>query len=205
MRPCLTALALLLASAGAPAGADDLSAVLHPGAAQEWVATGLQFAEGPVWDGRRLLVSDVQGDTLYELADDGELRPVRTPTRWASGHSWDPSGALLAAEHASGEVTRRSADGTIETLASHYDGHRLNSPNGVVARSDGMVYFTDPPFGLQPPYGPVERTAELDFAGVYRVDPATGAVTLLTDDLRYPNGIAFSPDESRLYITDTGD
>jgi gluconolactonase len=204
MRRLLALAALTAICTSAAAAADGLESILAPGAKLEHVATGLKFAEGPVWDGRRLLVSDVQGDTLYELIEGGKFRPLQAPTRWANGHSWDRTGALLAAEHASGEVTRRTAGGKVETLAARYGGKRLNSPNDVVVRSDGLVYFTDPPFGLKPPYGPVERKAELGFAGVYRVDPKTKSVTLLTKDLQYPNGIAFSPDETRLYLNDTG-
>jgi len=196
--------ALITVGSLSPALADAPRSILAPGAKLEKVATGLKFAEGPVWDGTRLLVSDVKGNTLYELTKGGKLRAILTPTRWANGHSYDRGGALLAAEHESGEVTRRTRAGKVETVAARYAGKHLNSPNDVVVRSDGMIYFTDPPFGLQPPYGPVARKAELDFAGVYRVDPKTKVVTLLTKDLQYPNGIAFSPDEKRLYLNDTG-
>lgn len=187
----------------APSRAETAADILAPGAKLQKVATGLKFAEGPVWDGKRLLLSDVQGDTVYELTSKGRLRPLIQASHWANGHSFDASGALLAAEHASGEVTRRKADGTTETLAARYEGKRLNSPNDVVVRSDGLIYFADPPFGLAPPYGPVQRVAELDFAGVYKLDPKTRSLTLLTKDLKYPNGITFSPDEKLLYLNDT--
>ena len=210
MSPNVARIALFAASVasaalvGGFARVDGIAGIIAPDAQLERVATGLSFAEGPVWDGKRLLVSDVQGDTLYEI-DGDTFQPIQSPTHWANGHSWDAEGALLAAEHASGEVTRRTADGEVTTLAARYDGKRLNSPNAVVTRSDGQVFFTDPPFGLAPPYGPVDRAAELDVAGVYRVDPATGEVTLLTDDLTYPNGITFSPDETLVYLSDTAD
>jgi gluconolactonase len=185
------------------AQAEDLSTLLAPGASLERVATGLKFAEGPVWDGQRLLVSDILGDTVYALAEDGRLLPVQTPSRWANGHTWDRTAALLQAEHASGAVTRHTTDGQVETVADRFEGKRLNSPNDVVVRSDGSIYITDPPFGLKPPYGPTVRQSELDFAGVYRIDPKTKAVTLITKNLIYPNGITFSPDERRLYLNDT--
>ena len=200
----LILLTTLVAASAASAEPENLVKVLAPASSLERVATGLKFAEGPVWDGKRLLVSDVKGDTVFALSADGKLTPFARPTRWANGHTYDRSGALLAAEHASGEVTHRTPGGTTETLAARYDGKRLNSPNDVIVRSDGIIYFTDPPFGLKPPYGPVERKSEIGFAGVYRVDPKTKVVTLLTKDLQYPNGITLSPDEKQLYLSDTG-
>jgi gluconolactonase len=194
---------LLAMTTAIPVRAEDLTTVLAPSATLERVATGLKFAEGPAWDGQRLLVSDVLGDTVYALTDDGKLQPIQTPSGWANGHTWDRTGALLQAEHASGAVTRHTADGKVETVADRFEGKRLNSPNDVVVRSDGAIYITDPPFGLRPPYGPTVRQAELDFAGVYRIDPKTKAVTLITKDLIYPNGITFSPDQRRLYLNDT--
>jgi gluconolactonase len=207
MRQRASVISLLLWLASFPgcghADEGELAAILAGGAKLERAAGGLKFAEGPVWDGKSLLVSDVLGDTVYRLAGDGGLKVAITPSHWANGHSWALDGSLLAAEHASGEVTRRAADGKTSTLVSRYQGKRLNSPNDVIVRSDGLVYFTDPPFGLKPPYGPVERPAELAFAGVYRFDPKKNELTLLTRDLKYPNGIAFSPDEQKLYLSDT--
>ena len=98
------------------------------------MATGLEFAEEPVWDGRHLLVSDVQGDALYEVTEEGGLRLVETPTRWANGHSWDRSGALISAEHASGELTRRAPDGTVETLAARFEGWVSSSRSATASR-----------------------------------------------------------------------
>ena len=198
-------LLLGLASFPGHGHADDapLAAILAEGAKIELAATGLKFAEGPVWDGKSLLVSDVQGDAVYRLVKGEGLKPFIAPSHWANGHSWFIDGSLVAAEHASGEVTLRAADGKTSTLVSRYRGKRLNSPNDAVVRSDGLIYFTDPPFGLKPPYGPVARAAELDFAGVYRFDPKNNELTLLARDLKYPNGIAFSPDETKLYVNDT--
>lgn len=194
--------ALLSMVFAVPAGAQDLSVILPADAQLERVAGGFQFAEGPVWDGEALLVSDVRGDTVYIVDETGDKRTFKTPSHWANGHTWDRSGALLAAEHASGALTRQVGDGPAETIADRFEGKRLNSPNDVIVRSDGTIFFTDPTFGLQPPSGPVKRPAELDYAGVYSVDPETRDLRLLTPALAAPNGLALSPDESRLYVTD---
>jgi len=185
------------------AKADDLSGVFETGASLTKVAGGLRFAEGPVWDGRRLLVSDVQADTVFSVSPDGRLEPYQTPSGWANGHTWDRDGGLIAAEHATGRVTKQTSTGARTVLAERFEGKRLNSPNGVVVARDGTLFFTDPPFGLKPPYGPVERAAELDFAGVYRIDRASGQISLVTKDLKYPNGIVLSADERTLYVNDT--
>jgi gluconolactonase len=205
VRRAAFALAGLLAFASVPvsAAADGLDGIIAPDAKLEKVVTGLKFAEGPVWDGTEMIVSDVKGDTAYAVSEDGSMRVFKHPTHWGNGHSWDRSGALLTAEHASGEVTRTNAQGVTVTLASRFEGKRLNSPNDVIVRSDGLIYITDPPFGLQPPYGPVKRAQELDFAGVYLLNPQTRVVTALIKDLKYPNGIVLSPDETLLYVNDT--
>ncbi len=194
---------LLLAPFGQPADAQDLSDILPPDARIERVATGFEFAEGPLWGGETLLVSDVRGDTVYVVDEAGVKRPFKHPSHWANGHTWDGSGALLAAEHASGAVTRQVGDAPAETIADRFEGKRLNSPNDVIVRSDGTIFFTDPTFGLRPPSGPVERAAELDFAGVYSIDPETREVRLLTRAFAAPNGLALSPDERRLYVNDS--
>jgi len=183
--------------------ADDLSKVFEPGATLTKVAGGLRFAEGPVWDGRRLLVSDVQADTVFSVSPNGQIEPYLTPSGWANGHTWDRDGGLIAAEHATGRVTKQSSTGAQTVLAERFEGKRLNSPNGVVVAKDGTVFFTDPPFGLKPPYGPVERAAELDFAGVYRLDRTSGQISLVSRDLKYPNGIVLSADERTLFVNDT--
>jgi len=126
----------------------------------------------------------------------------REPSGKSNGLTYDKGGHLIACEHANRRVSRTTADGHVITIASHYQGKRLNSPNDVVVKSDGSIYFTDPPYGLSAAYG-VESEKELDFQGVYRLSPNGETLTLLVDDFDRPNGICFSPDESILYINDT--
>lgn len=183
----------------------SLSAVLAKDATVEKVAGGFtKFAEGPIWcpEGH-LLVSDIIGDGVWKVFPSGSYALHRKPSNFANGHTWDLDGNLLTAEHTSRELTRTTADGLITTVASHFEGKRFNSPNGVVVRADGSMYITDPPFGLAPPYSSHKQEPELDFNGVFRIDAKTGAVTLLSREFKYPNGITFSPDESQLYVNDS--
>ena len=163
----------------------------------EEVASGFQFTEGPVWhpDGY-FLFSDILGDTIHRWQPAGEAETWRTPSNESNGLTFDRRGRLIACEHATRRVTRTESDGTITELATHHGDKRLNSPNDVVVRSDGSIYFTDPPYGIPPEDG------ELSFNGVFRISP-DGALDLLVDDFNRPNGLAFSPDESTLYIDDT--
>jgi gluconolactonase len=169
----------------------------------ERVATGLKFTEGPVWNHHGfLLFTDILGDTIYRMDEDAAPSPIRTPSRMANGLAYDHAGRLIACEHASSTVTREEPDGTITTLASHYEGKELNSPNDVVVRSDGTIYFTDPPFGRMAAHG-VERPRELDFQGVFLIPPGGGDPVLVTDELKLPNGLCFTADESQMYVVDT--
>ncbi len=174
------------------------------GAAQELiegevalVAEGFEFTEGPVWspDGT-LLFSDIPADTVYR----GDKTVFRKPSGQSNGLTLDLDGRLIACEHQTRRVTRTTPSGEITVLADRYEGKRLNSPNDVVVRSDGAVFFTDPPYGL--PGGLDGPNAELDFCGVYMLTPE-GLLTLLIADFEKPNGLAFSPDEQTLYIADT--
>lgn len=188
------------APAGASSGPDD---PLPAGARPQRLADGFGLAEGPIWLDGRLLVSDVEGDTVYDVSA-GRRTPIQRPSGYANGHALDRQGRLVQTEHGNRRVARRVGD-TWQVVADHYQGRRLNSPNDVVTAADGSVLFTDPTFGLQPPYGPPGARAELDFAGVYRVAAAGGEPRLLTRDLGQPNGIGLSPDGSTLYVSDTGD
>ena len=173
-----------------------LSALVEPGE-PERIASGLQFTEGPVWhpDGY-LLFSDIPADTIYKWTSDGGIEKFRSPSGNSNGLTFDRHGRLVACEHGNRRVSLTELDGTIVTLAGEYQGKRLNSPNDLVVKSDGSVYFTDPPYGVKP------DQRELDFQGVYRVAP-DGVIALLADDFEKPNGLAFSPDEKILYIADT--
>lgn len=160
------------------------------------LATGFRFTEGPVWhpDGY-LVFSDIPGDTIYSLNGD-KAEAFRRPSGNSNGLTFDRQGRLVACEHGNRRVSLTLADGRVIALATHYRGKRLNSPNDVVVKSDGAVYFTDPPYGVR------EADRELDFQGVYRIGPG-GELALLADDFAKPNGLAFSPDEKVLYVDDT--
>jgi len=185
----------------------DLSDLVQAGE-PELVATGLGFAEGPVWHpGGYLLFSDVPNSTIYKWSPGGKLEKFRAPSAKSNGLTVDQQGRLLACEHGNRRVSRTELDGTVVTLADKYDGKRLNSPNDIVVKSDGSIYFTDPPYGL-PGYTPHPNQTEpgrmeLSFSGVYMLTPDGGTLTLLTKDLNRPNGLAFSPDEKVLYVSDT--
>lgn len=168
------------------------------------LGTGCEFTEGPVWhaEGKFLLFSDIPANQMKKWTAEEGITNFRVPSGKSNGLTYDKQGRLVAAEHANRRVSRTEADGTVVTIASHYEGKRLNSPNDVVLKSDGSVYFSDPPYGLTAEYG-VLGEQELDFQGVYRLSPDGQTLTLLIDDFDRPNGLCFSPDESILYIDDT--
>jgi len=170
-------------------------------ATPEQIAAGLTFTEGPLWYGNYLLFSDIPQNRIVKLSllsNGPEITTFRSPSGNSNGLTLDKSRRLIACEHGTRRVTRTETDGSIKILAERYQGNRLNSPNDVVVRSDGSVYFTDPSFGLGTP----PAWKEIAFNGVFRVAP-DGELVLLADDFDLPNGIAFSPDESVLYVNDT--
>jgi gluconolactonase len=166
------------------------------------LARGYQFTEGPLGcpDGS-LLFQDNKAEKTYRIGPEGSVRLVRERTGAANGQTFGPDGRIIFCEQNGRHVSRMARDGTsLETLVETWSGQRLNSPNDVVCRSDGLVYFTDPPYGVQP------RQRALHFQGVYSLDlrgSSPGALRLLVDDFEKPNGLAFSPDERTLYICDT--
>jgi sugar lactone lactonase YvrE len=165
------------------------------------VAGGFSFTEGPVWRGDDLLFSDIPNSRTVRyrpLPEGPEITTFRHPTGNANGLTVDREGNLIACEHSTRRVSRVDANGSAETLVDAYEGKRLNSPNDVVVRSDGAIFFTDPPYGLRN----LSEGKELPFNGVYRLDP-DGSLHLLADDFERPNGLAFSPDEKTLYIDDS--
>ena len=175
------------------------------------LADGFQFTEGPVWvrDGGYLLFSDPNANTIYKYTRDGALSVFRSPSGYegadlaeygqpgSNGLTLDSQGRLTFDEHGNHRVSRMERDGTITVLADSYQGKRLNSPNDLVIKSDGAVYFTDPPFGLPKFFD--DSRKELPYSGIYRIKD--GTIALLSTDLSGPNGIAFSPDEKTLYIS----
>jgi gluconolactonase len=176
--------------------------VFVPGS-MEKVGEGYNFTEGPVWDGARVIFSDISGDTVYVMTPGEAPRVLYTPSSRANGHTFDRSGALLNAEHGSGTLTRWTPQSGRQTVVAAYQGKHLNSPNDMVVRSDGLILFTDPPYGLGSAYDGVQRASEVGFNGVYAFDEASGRMVLIDDKLDRPNGIALSPDEATLYVSDS--
>jgi gluconolactonase len=184
---------------------DDLfRKVVGDETAVERLATGFDFTEGPIWHPREkhLTFSDMPGNHMRRWTAAGGVKTFRKPSNMANGNTYDRAGRMLSCEHATSQVTRTELDGTINVLATHYRGKQLNSPNDIVVKSDGRIYFTDPSYGRMAYYG-IERTPELDFRGVYRVEEDGSGLTLLVDDFAQPNGLCFSRDEKRLFINDT--
>lgn len=182
----------------------QLAHVIDPDCEPERLISGFEFVEGPVWTTKdqTLLFSDIIGNRMYRWNATEGLAVYRDPSHMANGNTLDLNGGLLTCEHATSRVSRTDKAGSYEVLASHYEGRELNSPNDVVVRSDGGIYFTDPNSGRGERYG-VARAQELDFQGAYRIDHESLELTLLVDDFSKPNGLCFSPDESRLFINDT--
>jgi gluconolactonase len=175
-------------------------------AAVERIATGLRWCEGPVWFGdmRALLWSDIPNNRIMRWDEaTGQVSEFRRPANYTNGHARDRQGRLLSCEHGGRRVIRTEYDGTISVLASSYEGKRLNSPNDIVCKSDGSIWFTDPPFGILHHYEGSAAPAELP-TNVYRIDPKTGKLAVVIGDLNRPNGICFSPDESKLYVSENG-
>jgi gluconolactonase len=173
-------------------------------AAIERLATGMRWCEGPVWfgDGRYLLWSDIPNNRIMRWDEEtGAVNIFRKPSDNANGNTRDRQGRLVTCEHGGRRVTRTEYDGSITVLADSYNGKRLNSPNDVVVKSDGSVWFTDPPFGIGGNYEGTRATPELA-QNVYRID-ANGELTVALADIHGPNGLAFSPDEKILYLVES--
>jgi gluconolactonase len=169
--------------------------------------TGARWSEGPAWfaAGRYLIWSDIPNNRMLRWDEtDGSVSTFRAPSNHSNGNSVDLEGRLLTCEHLTRRVTRTDHDGRIEVLADRFEDKRFNSPNDIVCKSDGSIWFTDPTYGILSDYEGEESEPEIGGCHVYRIDPADGAITRVADDFVQPNGLAFSPDESLLYISDTG-
>jgi len=167
--------------------------------------TGMLWAEGPAWNGagRYLVWSDIPNDTqLRYLDEDGHVSAFRRPSGNSNGNTFDFEGRQISCEHA-GRVVRLEQSGAITTLADQWNGKPLNAPNDVVVHPDGGIWFTDPGYGAMGNYEGAKRELQIKEA-VYRIDPKTGKMDLVTDALAKPNGLCFSPDYRKLYVTDTG-
>lgn len=171
----------------------------------EKIHGGMLWVEGPVWfaDGNYLLWSDIPNSRIMQYVEGLGVRIWREDSNNSNGNTRDRQGRLITCEHGTRRVTRTEPDGMITVLASHYQGKRLNSPNDAVVKSDGTVWFTDPPYGIMSDYEGHKAESELGACYVFRFDPASGELAVVTDELARPNGIAFSPDENTLYVTDT--
>ena len=168
--------------------------------------TGARWSEGPAWfaAGRYLLWSDIPNERMLRWDEtDGSVSVFRHASRNSNGNTVDRQGRLITCEHLSRSVTRTEHDGSVTTLAREFEGRRLNSPNDVVVGSDGSIWFTDPSYGILTDYEGVRAESELP-CHVYRLDPDSGALAIVADDFSKPNGLAFSPDERWLYVSDTG-
>lgn len=170
----------------------------------ETLGTGFLFTEGPLWHPvhQHLTFSDMPGDIMRRWSATKGIQTARQPCAKSNGLVYDKEGRLVVCEHATSRVTRTEASGATTVLASHYDGKELNSPNDIVVRHDGAIYFSDPKYGRVEYYG-VPRPQQLSFQGVYRIDPKSGAVQLQADNFGQPNGLCFSLDEKRLFVNDT--
>lgn len=177
---------------------DEAGSLIAPGEKVQKLADGMKFTEGPAWipAKKTLVFSDIPNSKLMQWRE-GEGLSVFRNSEQSNGNILDLQGRLISCQHAARNLVRTETDGRITVLADKFDGKRFNSPNDVAVRSDGTLWFTDPPWGLTGP-------AELPGHWVFRLDPATGTVEPVVKDLAMPNGIIFSPDESRLYVADTG-
>lgn len=175
-----------------------------PNAPVKRLATGFDWVEGPVWFGDMdcLLFSDIPSNRILRWSDADGLTTFRAPSNHSNGHTRDRQGRLISCEHATRRVTRTEWDGSLTVLADRHAGKPLNSPNDVIVARDGGIWFTDPHYGIMTDYEGIRAPQDLPCT-VYRIDPS-GALEPMLTDMACPNGLAFSPDETRLYVADTG-
>jgi gluconolactonase len=181
---------------------DRFKRLFPPDAKVEKLAGDMKFTEGPVWsdaDGGFLIFSDIPANELKRWTQKDGVTTFRADSHNTNGNTRDREGRLISCEHSSRRVTRTEKDGTIAVLADKFDGQRFNSPNDLVVKSDGSIWFTDPTYGT-----PKGESKEIDGRYVYRLDPETKRVTKVADGFDQPNGPCFSPDERRLYVADSG-
>jgi gluconolactonase len=171
--------------------------ILKPGAEVVLIADEFQFTEGPTWHADALVFSDIPANTMYRWTAAEGVSVWRRPSHHANGNTTDREGRLVTCEHGSRRVTRTEPDGGVTVLAESYGGKRLNSPNDVVVQPDGTIWFTDPPYGIEP------EEKEQPAHYVFRLDPGAEEPVAVVDDFSRPNGLAFSPDERVLYIADS--
>jgi gluconolactonase len=181
----------------------ELLRVIDRNVTVEQICTGFKFSEGPIWNQQeqRLYFSDMPNDIRRRWSEKDGVVEVRNPSNKCNGMTYDAAGNLYVCEHVTSALVMETPGGERKVLATHWQGKELNSPNDVVVRSDGSVYFTDPTYGRMPVFG-LERKQDLDFQGVYRVS-RDGTLHNEANDFDQPNGLCFSPDEKTLYVNDT--
>jgi gluconolactonase len=174
-------------------------------AALDELYNGCRWAEGPVWfaDLNCLIWSDIPNERMMRYSQDGDVSVFRPRSDFTNGNTRDNQGRLISCQHGARRVVRTEIDGTITVLADSYQGKRLNSPNDVVVKSDDTIWFTDPSYGIMSNYEGFKAEPEQETRNVYRLDPKGGSLTVVASDFGQPNGLAFSPDESKLYIADS--
>lgn len=184
---------------------DRFRSMVLTNAPLEMLGEGYGWLEGPVWfaDHDCLYVSDIPNDRILRWSESGGVTVFRRPSGFANGHTRDRQGRLLGCSHHDRCVTRTELDGAVTVLADHHRGKRLNSPNDIVCRSDGTIWFSDPPYGINTDYEGGKQASELP-PTLYRLDPASGDLSVAADDFEGPNGLAFSPDERFLYVAESG-
>ena len=181
--------------------------LVNSNARLEKLYEGCRWAEGPAYfpAGRFVVWSDIPNDRMLRFDETtGAVGVFRQPAGYSNGNTVDRQGRLVTCEHGNRRVTRTEHDGTVTVIASHFEGKRLNSPNDAVVRSDGSIWFTDPSYGIDSDYEGHKAESEIGACHVYRVDPQSGEIRIAADDFVRPNGIAFSLDERRLFVADTG-
>jgi gluconolactonase len=178
---------------------ETLADIVVPTSRLERLATGFQFTEGQVWNAadEYMLFSDIPANRIYKWSPKEGVTVFRDPSHHANGLTYDRQGRLILCEHGTRRLSRLDTNGEYTVLADTFRGKRLNSPNDVVLAADGAIYFTDPPYGITP------HEQELPFQGVFRMRPVSEEVTVLVEDFDRPNGLAFSPDEKRIYVADS--
>lgn len=178
--------------------------LLRPGAELKMLCTGAIWSEGPVWwDDGSVTWSDIPNNRMLKWSSGEGMSVFRSPSYHTNGHTRDREGRLVSCEHSGRRISRTEADGTVVTLVDRFEGKRLNSPNDVVVKSDGTIWFTDPPYGIISDHEGVKAESEIGANHVYRFDPASNSLEIACNDFQRPNGLAFSPDEKLLYVSDT--
>ena len=182
---------------------DRFTSIINQTVSFNVVGSNFDFTEGPIWNHieNHLIFSDMPGNKMRKWTAENGVEIFRDPSDMANGNAYDNQGRLVTCEHATSRVTRTEKNETITILASKYNNKELNSPNDIIVSSNNTIYFSDPSFGRMEYYG-VPRDPELDFRGVYRIDP-DGTLTLLADDFDQPNGLCLSMDESKLFVNDS--